>query len=96
LVNGDWYENGNRLKTISMVLLFVIGYCFIVSLLTTVEGTSSWTRERQFGHGYRCHFRTEMAEIRCPGTFFQDVWACQISALYLLYFKSYETFSGGI
>ena len=35
-----------------------------------------------------------MAEIWSPGTSFQDVWACQISALYHLHFQSYETFSG--
>ena len=39
----------------------------------TVGRTSSWTRERQFGHRYLCHFSTEMAEIWCPGTSFQDV-----------------------
>ena len=44
--------------------------------------------------GYLCHFSTEMAEIWCAGTFFQDVWTYKISAFYLLYFQSYETFSG--
>ena len=43
---------------------------------------------------YLCHFSTEMAEIWSPGTSFQDVWTCKISALYLLYFHSYEIFSG--
>ena len=36
-----------------------------------------------------------MAEIWSPGTFFKDVWANKISALYLLYFQSYKTFSEG-
>ena len=34
-----------------------------------------------------------MAVIWAPGTFFEDVWTYKISALYLLYFQSYETFS---
>ena len=36
-----------------------------------------------------------MAEIWCPGTFWKDVWTYKISALYLLYNQSNETFSGG-
>ena len=36
-----------------------------------------------------------MAEIWSPGTSFQDVWTHKFSALYLLYFRSYEIFSGG-
>ena len=36
-----------------------------------------------------------MAEIWSPGTFFADIWTYKISALYLLYFQSYEIFSGG-
>ena len=36
------------------------------------------------------HFSTEMAEIWCPGTSFQDDWTHKISALYLLYFLSLE------
>ena len=38
---------------------------------------------------YLCCLLTEMAEIWSPGTFFQDVWTCKISALYLLYFQNY-------
>ena len=45
---------------------------------------------------YLCHFSTEMAEIWSPGTSFQDVWTCKISALYLLYFQSYESFCSRI
>ena len=41
-------------------------------------------------------FSTEMAEIWSPATFFQDVFAYKISALYHLYFQSYKAFSGGI
>ena len=37
-----------------------------------------------------------MAEIWCACTFFLDVWACQISALYLKYFQSYEAISAGL
>ena len=36
---------------------------------------------------------TKLAEIWSPGTFFEDVWTHKISALYHLYFQSYETFS---
>ena len=43
---------------------------------------------------YLCHFSTEMAEIWSPGTSFQDVWTCKISALYLLYFHSCESCCG--
>ena len=64
--------------------------------MSTVGGTSSWTSERQVGHRYLCHFSTEMTEIWSPGTIFQDVLSCHISALYYLCFKSYEPFSGGI
>ena len=41
---------------------------------------------------YLCHFSTKMAEIWSLGTFFKGVWTHKISALYLLYFQSYETF----
>ena len=68
-------------------------FLFVSNLSTTVGGMSSWTRERQFGHRYLCHFWTEMAKIWSPGTFFQGVWACQISALYHFYFQSYQTFT---
>ena len=34
----------------------------------------------------------EMAEIWYPGTFLADIWTYKISALYLLYFQSYQTF----
>ena len=37
---------------------------------------------------------TEMAEMLFQGTFCEDVWTCKISALYLLYFESYESFCG--
>ena len=43
---------------------------------------------------YLCHFSTEMAEIWSPGTFSKGVWTHKISALYLLYFQSYESFCG--
>ena len=49
---------------------------------------------RFWDSGYLCHFSTEMAEILSPGTFSKGVWKQKISALYLLYFQSYETFSG--
>ena len=67
------------------------------------NGTSSKKMERSTTLGtpmmnwdgrYLCHFSTEMAEIWSPGTSFQDVWTCKISALYLLYFHSYESFCG--
>ena len=45
--------------------------------------------------GYLWHFSTEIAEIWCPGTSSEDDWTCKFSALYLLYFQSYETFSWG-
>ena len=41
-----------------------------------------------------CHFSTEMAEIWSPGTFCKDIWTCKISAIYLLYFQSCESFCG--
>ena len=34
-----------------------------------------------------------MAEILFPGTFCEDVWTYKISALYILYFQSYDTYS---
>ena len=40
-----------------------------------------------------CQFTTERAEIWSPGTFCADIWTYKISALYLLYFQSYSTFS---
>ena len=56
--------------------------------------------ERQVDHRnvkwltlYLCCLWTEMAEILFPGTFFQDVWTCKISALHHFYFQSYNTFS---
>ena len=42
---------------------------------------------------YLRYFLTEMAEIWSPGIFFEDVRTHKISALYLLYFLSYKTFS---
>ena len=60
----------------------------------TVTYTESGTPMLNWDSRYLCHFSTEMAEIWSPGTSFQDVWTCKISALYLLYFHSYETFSG--
>ena len=59
----------------------------------TVGGTSSGSRNVKWLTLYICCLWTEMAEIWCPGTFFEDVWTYKISALYLLYFQSYETFS---
>ena len=63
-------------------------------LCSTVTYTESGTPMLNWDSRYLCHFSTEMAEIWSPGTSFQDVWTCKISALYLLYFHSYETFSG--
>ena len=60
---------------------------------TTVTYTESGTSMLNWDSRYLCHFSTKMAEIWSPGTSFQDVWTCKISALYLLYFHSYETFS---
>ena len=59
----------------------------------TVTYTESGPPMLNWDSRYLCHFSTEMAEIWSPGTSFQDVWTCKISALYLLYFHSYETFS---
>ena len=59
----------------------------------TVTYTESGTPMLNWDSRYLCHFSTKMAEIWSPGTSFQDVWTCKISALYLLYFHSYETFS---
>ena len=61
---------------------------------TAVTYTESGTPMLNWDSRYICHFSTEMAEAWSPGTSFQDVWTYKISALYLLYFKSYETFSG--
>ena len=60
----------------------------------TVTYTESGTPMLNWDSRYLCHFSTEMAEIWSPGTSFQDVWTCKISALYLLYFHSYESFCG--
>ena len=58
------------------------------------------SEERQVGHAnvnldidIFVIFELNLAKIWSPGTFFQGVWACQISALYLLFFQSYETFN---
>ena len=59
----------------------------------TVRDIVFGTRHCFWDSGYLCHFSTEMAEIWCPGTSFQDDWTYKFSALYLLYFQSYETFS---
>ena len=64
------------------------------TIYCTVTFTESGTPMLNWDSRYLCHFSTEMAEIWSPGTSFQDVWTCKISALYLLYFHSYETFSG--
>ena len=53
-----------------------------------------WDTYVELGHSNLCHFSTEMAGIWSPGTSFQDVWTFKISALYLLYFPSYESFCG--
>ena len=60
----------------------------------TVRETESGTVMLNWDSRYLCHFSTEMAEIWSPGTSFQDVWTCKISALYLFDFQRYETFSG--
>ena len=60
----------------------------------TVTYTESGTPMLNWDSRYLCHFSTEMAEIWSPATFFQDVFAYKIAALYHLYFQSYETFSG--
>ena len=62
--------------------------------LVTVRETESGTVMLNWDSRYLCHFSTKMAEIWSPGTSFQDVWTCKISALYLLYFQSYESFCG--
>ena len=59
----------------------------------TVTYTESGTPMMNWDSRYLCHFSTEMAEIWSPGTFSKGVWTHKISALYLLYFQSYETFS---
>ena len=63
--------------------------------ITTVRDIVFGTGHCFWDSGYLCHFSTEMAEIWSPGTSFQDVWTHKFSALYLLYFRSYEIFSGG-
>ena len=55
--------------------------------LLTVTYTESGTVMLNWDSRYLCHFSTEMAEIWSPGTSFQDVWTCKISALYFLYFQ---------
>ena len=60
----------------------------------TVTYTESGTPMLNWDSRYLCHFSTEMAEIWSPGTFFEDVWTHKISALYLLYFQSSESFCG--
>ena len=66
---------------------------FLNLLLRTVNFIVLGHLHRFWDSGYLCHFSTEMAEIWCPGTSFQDDWTYKFSALYLLYFQSYETFS---
>ena len=61
---------------------------------STVGGTSSGSRNVKWLTLYLCCLLTEMAEILFPGTFFEGVWTCKISALYPLYSQSWETFSG--
>ena len=73
-------------------LLFIFTYKY--KLPATVRETESGTVMLNWDSRYLCHFSTEMAEIWSPGTSFQDVWTCKISALYLLYFQSYESFCG--
>ena len=62
-------------------------------LLNTVMDIVFGTGHCFWDSRYLCHFSTEMAEILFPGTFSKGVWTHKISALYLLYFHSYETFS---
>ena len=57
--------------------------------------TESGTPMLNWDSRYLCYFSTEMAEIWSPGTFSEDVWTYKISALYLLYFESCESFCGG-
>ena len=59
----------------------------------TVIGSQSGSLHSKWISQYLRHFSTEMAEIWSPGTFFKDVWTHKISALYHLYFQTYETFS---
>ena len=69
-------------------------FCAAADVSTsTVTYTESGTPMLNWDSRYLCHFSTEMAEIWSPGTFFQDVWTCKISALYPLYSQSYEPFS---
>ena len=63
------------------------------SVSNTVVCRSFRQCARQSDTPYLCHFATEMAEIWSPATSYQDVFAYKISALYHLYFQSYETFS---
>ena len=68
----------------------------VLSVYTKIYSQGHRFRDRTlfWDSGYLCHFSTEMAEIWSPGTFSKGVWTHKISALYLLYFQSYETFSG--
>ena len=66
----------------------------IIDALSTVMDIVFGTGHCFWDSRYLCHFSTEMAEILFPGTFSKGVWTHKISALYLLYFQSYETFSG--
>ena len=70
-----------------------IAFIYATSWWYTVNFIVLGHLHRFWDSGYLCHFSTEMAEIWCPGTSFQDDWTHKISALYLLYFQSYETFS---
>ena len=60
----------------------------ICERLSTVIGSQSGSLHSKWISQYLRHFSTEMAEIWSPGTFFEDVWTCKISALYLLYFQT--------
>ena len=93
---GRRQKNWNKAPNLLLLFAHSSRAAFHLANTCTVGGTSSWTRERQFGHRYLCHFWTEMAEIWSPATFFQDVFAYKISALYHLYFQRYKAFSGGI
>ena len=69
-------------------------FIFAMREKCTVTYIESGTPMLTWDSRYLCHFSTKMAEIWSPGKSFQDVLTYKISALYLLYFQSYESFCG--
>ena len=84
----------SALKFLLLLYFLVDGFLKNSVVCSTERETESGTVMLNWDSRYLCHFSTEMAEIWSPGTSFQDVWTCKISALYLLYFQSYESFCG--